>query len=212
MPSESVLKVLIALNAVQMFITMLLLATMASASLSSGSTTTVATSDYGQLGSAPDPFAAAGALDPLAGDDNRPPGEEPPGEGPGGEPGEGQGGAPGEEPPNDGAPSNADIVVQDPNNAPSAGATAAADDGRTKIIMRTYLNLVSRRLQVAASDAGTDPEAWLPTSDEISAAVDSGDASSAEFNAALEKLRPGYAQLGMDFPSPPAPKTSPEAN
>ena len=233
MPSESVLKVLIALNAIQMFITLLLVATMASAGLTSQSATAVgalpmtsASADpygaWGSSGGAPPPAAnqpippgdeAADGQVILPADgggqrpelEGQPPGDEPPGGAPpGGEP-------PGGEPPSAGG---AEAGGPDDGPAPSSGAassgqTRVAHAERTKVIMRTYLNLVSRRLQMSATDAGVDPAAWLPTEAEIDAAVESGDAASPAFAAALDKLRPGYAQLEMEFPSPPAPKAAP---
>ena len=179
MPSDMSLKLLIAVNAVQMFITLLLVATMASAGLSARSgqsspSTTAVSSDAGPLhASSGDPWPAVDG--DGAGDANNvgaPPGTD------------GDSGVNGAE---EGAP-----------------APKTASSGKNLVILQTYLNLVARRLEVAAEDSGESASQWLPSKKALTAAAQSGDPDSTEFKAVLEQLKGGYEALGMTFPAPPA--------
>lgn len=169
MPSETVLKVLIALNAVQLFITLLLVATLASAGLTARSGVADGASSQALSGSSGggDPWAAADleALPPEEGD----------------------------------AAVAASGLPQLPPEAPPS-----EDADRTRMILRTWLNLVSRRLELAASDAGVDASQWTPSDEAVDAAVASGDSGSEAFQAVLTTLKAGFDQLGLKVPDPPA--------
>ena len=190
MPSDTSLKILIALNAVQIFITLLLIATMASTGINAKSSE----AGYGGLSSRPslaeDPYDASGQPAYGSGDSQSiatdAKGVIPPGA------------------PEDSAAAGDDTSQGD--DAPDEAAIEAKKAERNKVILRTYLNLVARRLEIAAKDADVDPGPYLPDPDAITAAIESGDTESEPFQAALDLLKTGYSELEMDFPSPPGSK------
>lgn len=200
MPSDTSLKILIALNAVQIFITLLLIATMASTGINAKSSQ----AGYGGIGSRPsgvedpfdDPSLGSSSGGALQASDSLGEGVIPPGA-----------------PTTDDAPA----IGSGPGD-PSTEALASTEDPdleakkaeRNKVILRTYLNLVARRLEISAKDSDFDASPYLPNPDTIDAAIASGDTESEDFQGALATLKAGYDALNMDFPSPPGSKAKGE--
>lgn len=177
MPSETSLKLLIALNAVQIFITILLVATMASTGINARSNQ----SGYGKMAVA-DPAADPGASTALHSTYAN------------------------------SAPAAGSNEIGGPETEPEAPAPAEASarksSNRTQVILRTYLNLVSRRLKLAAEDSQMDASAYLPSEADLNLAVESQDVGSTEFTTVTDKLKEGYGKLGLEFPAPPQSKSA----
>ncbi len=93
---------------------------------------------------------------------------------------------------------------------PEPGAAApppvTGGGGIEQDMLRAYFEANLQRLKLMASKQGVDAASVLPEDAVIEAAITSGDITSAAARPALDQLREGFAQVGLEFREPVLPQ------
>ena len=100
------------------------------------------------------------------------------------------------------------------SNAASGSIPLTADLLAAGDPMGTFFASTIDPLVMAAHDHGEDVSPFLPSSDEVQAAIESGDMESPAASGVMERLKSGYDHFRMPFPKnmmAPAPTSEPEA-
>lgn len=80
--------------------------------------------------------------------------------------------------------------------------TPAAPGTVSKDILQAYFNVTRDRLKRAAKVKNTDVTAWLPSEEDVQAAVGTSRVDSDASRKVLDQLRAGYEAVGSPFPEP----------